>query len=179
MKKKQFSHLKTNYQNKIEFNQSRVQNNSSILLTQNSLSKIIKTEEDSLFKSNRNHSQITDQEMQDIEKKLALSTNGSFNLPKNEEVVYIRENIISNRDIKLPKKIIFNNIDLDLKKKTQDTTTEFKQFENTIPSSHRELKPSYILSSTDKKVLVICFVVLSILAAFALVFVFFKVLKSN
>lgn len=180
MRKKQLPHLNTNSKNKKDLNQSRSQNNSSILNTQNSLSKIIKTEEDNLFNSNRNHIQITDKEMEDIEKKLNI-TNTPFS-NSQERLGYVRENVVSNREIRLPKNLIQNHIEYNEK---LQSTTSFQSNKETSSEvakdtslSTTERTPRFELSSTNKKVMIICLAVLLILAVLAIVFIYFKTAKK-
>lgn len=66
----------------------------------NTLSKIVKTEEDLLFKSERNIP--NENEIYDIENKL---TNNNYNYDILESNVFERENYVSNRDASIPKKI--------------------------------------------------------------------------
>ena len=66
----------------------------------NTLSKIVKTEEDLLFKSERNIP--NENEIYDIENKL---TNNNYNYDTLESNDFERENYVSNRDASIPKKI--------------------------------------------------------------------------
>ena len=81
-------------------NQSSITNNS--LMNSSSLSRITKTEEDLLFKTDRK--MPDEKDIYDIENK--LDTNNYNTLEVND---FERENYMSNRDVSIPKKIAPTN----------------------------------------------------------------------
>lgn len=81
-------------------NQSSITNNS--LMNSSSLSRITKTEEDILFKTDRK--MPDEKDIYDIETK--LDTNNYNTLEVND---FERENYMSNRDVSIPKKIAPTN----------------------------------------------------------------------
>ena len=167
-------------------NQSSITNNS--LMNSSSLSRITKTEEDLLFKTDRK--MPDEKDIYDIENK--LDTNNYNTLEVND---FERENYMSNRDVSIPKKIAPTNDSVvniqkeitnrkrerENEKKKEKEAKEKKDKEN----KDKENKDSVTTSDVNKRkestfcreLIIFLLVIIIILSAIAMVLFF--VFKST
>lgn len=167
-------------------NQSSITNNS--LMNSSSLSRITKTEEDLLFKTDRK--MPDEKDIYDIENK--LDTNNYNTLEVND---FERENYMSNRDVSIPKKIAPTNDSVvniqkeitnrkrerENEKKKEKEAKEKKDKEN----KDKENKDSVTTSDVNKRkestfcqeLIIFLLVMIIILSAIAMVLFF--VFKST
>ena len=167
-------------------NQSSITNNS--LMNSSSLSRITKTEEDLLFKTDRK--MPDEKDIYDIENK--LDTNNYNTLEVND---FERENYMSNRDVSIPKKIAPTNDSVvniqkeitnrkrerENEKKKEKEAKEKKDKEN----KDRENKDSVTTNDVNKRkestfckeLIIFLLVIIIILSAIAMVLFF--VFKST
>ena len=167
-------------------NQSSITNNS--LMNSSSLSRITKTEEDLLFKTDRK--MPDEKDIYDIETK--LDTNNYNTLEVND---FERENYMSNRDVSIPKKIAPTNDSVvniqkeitnrkrerENEKKKEKEAKEKKDKEN----KDKENKDSVTTSDVNKRkestfcqeLIIFLLVMIIILSAIAMVLFF--VFKST
>ena len=167
-------------------NQSSITNNS--LMNSSSLSRITKTEEDLLFKTDRK--MPDEKDIYDIENK--LDSNNYNTLEVND---FERENYMSNRDVSIPKKIAPTNDSVvniqkeitnrkrerENEKKKEKEAKEKKDKEN----KDKENKDSVTTSDVNKRkestfcqeLIIFLLVIIIILSAIAMVLFF--VFKST
>ena len=186
------------FRNKKKLNQNKKitndSNNSSILDINNSksylsnsinlptLSKLIKTEEDFLFKSDRKIQ--NDNDIYNIENKIEQKVK---NANINDFNKYERENYISNRDTTLPKKIIdkeYEKLSITQKdensKKKIDNIKVNDNFNKNINNKNKKKEKNCLIKTFGKEyisfkifLLIILFIMLVLLFLLSY-FVFFK-----
>lgn len=162
-------------------NQSSITNNS--LMNSSSLSRITKTEEDLLFKTDRK--MPDEKDIYDIENK--LDTNNYNTLEVND---FERENYMSNRDVSIPKKIAPTNdsvvnIQKEITNRKRERENEKKKEKEAKEKKDKENKDSVTTSDVNKRkestfcqeLIIFLLVMIIILSAIAMVLFF--VFKST
>ena len=162
-------------------NQSSITNNS--LMNSSSLSRITKTEEDLLFKTDRK--MPDEKDIYDIENKL-----DSNNYNKLEVNDFERENYMSNRDVSIPKKIAPTNdsvvnIQKEITNRKRERENEKKKEKEAKEKKDKENKDSVTTSDVNKRkestfcqeLIIFLLVMIIILSAIAMVLFF--VFKST
>ena len=162
-------------------NQSSITNNS--LMNSSSLSRITKTEEDLLFKTDRK--MPDEKDIYDIENK--LDSNNYNTLEVND---FERENYMSNRDVSIPKKIAPTNdsvvnIQKEITNRKRERENEKKKEKEAKEKKDKENKDSVTTSDVNKRkestfcqeLIIFLLVMIIILSAIAMVLFF--VFKST
>ena len=162
-------------------NQSSITNNS--LMNSSSLSRITKTEEDLLFKTDRK--MPDEKDIYDIENK--LDSNNYNTLEVND---FERENYMSNRDVSIPKKIAPTNdsvvnIQKEITNRKRERENEKKKEKEAKENKDKENKDSVTTSDVNKRkestfckeLIIFLLVMIIILSAIAMVLFF--VFKST
>lgn len=162
-------------------NQSSITNNS--LMNSSSLSRITKTEEDLLFKTDRK--MPDEKDIYDIENK--LDTNNYNTLEVND---FERENYMSNRDVSIPKKIAPTNdsvvnIQKEITNRKRERENEKKKEKEAKEKKDKENKDGVTTSDVNKRkertfckeLIIFLLVMIIILSAIAMVLFF--VFKST
>lgn len=148
----------------------------------NTLSKIVKTEEDLLFKSERNIP--NENEIYDIENKL---TKNNYDILESND--FERENYVSNRDANIPKKIApttesvvniqkelhnrKNMLEEELKKQKEEKEKKKKEEED----SNNRIQPN-MSSAVYQEIIVLVFFVITVILVLA-VTLFFLLKKKK